>query len=227
MLDTALAKTADFDAARRNMVESQLRPNKVTDERILMAMERLPRELFVSAAVQGIAYIDEDVAIGPGRFLLEPMVFGRLLQEAEIDAQDRVLDVGCGQGYSAAVLAGMAGEVVALEQSEVFLQQAATHLNKFGIHNVQLTPGNLTEGYAGRAPYNVIIVNGAVAGVPEALMAQLAEGGRLMAVVCTGKTGTGKARRYEKHHGQISSRELFDANSPYLPGFEPRSGFTF
>jgi protein-L-isoaspartate(D-aspartate) O-methyltransferase len=216
-----------FAAARFHMVESQLRPNKVLDDRILDAFSSLARERFVPMGIQSIAYIDEDVAVAPGRFLMEPMVHARLLQEAEIVAADNVLEIGSTTGYGAAVLASLSRDVTALEQDAALFAMAEKSLRQLGVNNVQLVSAPIVEGYAARAPYSVMLVMGAVSKVSPAMFDQLAEGGRLMVVVRERDTITGKACRFEKRHGQISVRELFDANTPYLPGFAPKTEFTF
>lgn len=227
----ALQKTApDFATARFNMVESQIRPNKVRDERVLNAMGTLPREQFVPSLMAGIAYIDEDIQVAPGRFLLEPMVLARLLEEASIKPQDRVLDIAPATGYSTVVLAMLAQEVTGVESDPTLQKQAVGNLANLQTSNASVQLGSLVDGYKGKAPYNVIIINGAVEVVPEALLGQLAEGGRLVGVVRSygpAKAAyTGEARLYEKINGHISHRPLFDANVKLLPGFEAKKVFT-
>ena len=151
------------------MVESQLRTNKVTDTRILEAFETVPRERFLPEGRSGVAYIDEDLPVAPGRYLMEPMILARLLQAAEIAPGDIVLDIGCASGYSCAILARLADTVVALEADEALSQQAETALQDLVIDNAVVVQGDLTQGYAKQAPYNVILLGGAVAAVPERL----------------------------------------------------------
>ena len=215
----------DFSAARRHMIDCQLRPSRVTSAPLLDAMAALPREQFVPAAVRGIAYVDEDLPIGGGRFLIEPLVLARLIQAAAPAPGDTVLDVAAATGYSSAVLSRLAGSVVALEDDKALADQAAAALSKLAIDNVQVVVGPLGEGHLKRAPYAVILVNGAVEHVPDALIAQLAEGGRLAAVVGTGPVG--RATLLTKRRGQASPRILFDAGVSPLKGFTKEPGFVF
>ncbi len=205
----------DFNIARANMVESQVRPNGITDPRIIAAMAAIPRENFVPAARRDIAYVDDDLEIAPGRYLTEPMVFARLVQLAEIKPRDKVLHVGAATGYGTAVLARMAARVVALESDATLAAMARNNLA--GESGVSIAEGPLAAGCKAEAPFDVIVIEGRVAEVPEALFAQLADGGRLVAVVGDGEaakagiwTVKGKAR---------GLRTAFDAASPALPGF--------
>lgn len=216
----------DFAAARLNMVESQLRTNKVTDLRLLAAFETVPRELFVPEPLRGIAYIDEDVALGGGRFVMEPRVLARLLQAAQPGPEDVALDLGCGSGYATAILSRLVATVVALEDDAALAAAANRTLEKLEIDNAVVVEGRLTEGYPKQAPYNVILLGGAVAEVPAAIADQLAEGGRLVAVVDAGP-GLGRATLMRRDGGVISSRILYDAALPVLPGFEAEPGFVF
>ena len=172
----------DYATARFNMVESQIRPNQVMDQRILDTMSAVPRELFVPASMSGIAYIDEDVPVAAGRYLLEPMVLARMLQEAAITDRDRVLDVGAATGYSTAVIAALAREVIALETDATLAAQAQSTLATLRIRNVAFISGTLTAGAGAQGPFDVIIVNGGMEVVPDTLIGQLAEGGRLLGI---------------------------------------------
>jgi protein-L-isoaspartate(D-aspartate) O-methyltransferase len=215
----------DFSQARQNMIEGQLRPNRVTDPVLLAAIAELPREQFLPAPLRGIAYVDDDIPLGEGRFLIEPLVLCRLVQIAGVRPCDKVLDVACATGYSTALLARLAKEVIAVESDSGLAQQAAGHLQALGIANAKVVIGNLAEGHAAAAPYDVILIGGAVQQVPAALQAQLAEGGRLLTVFANGTAGT--ARLLQKVAGAVSSRPLFDAGTPLLPGFEQRAQFVF
>ncbi len=215
----------DFAAARKQMVDSQLLPNKVTDASLIEAMGAVPREAFLPQALRGVAYVDEDMPVAPGRYVMEPMVFARLLQEAEVRKTDAVLDVGCATGYSAAVLARMASVVVAVEENPELVQQATANLAQAGADNAAVVAGPLTQGYPAQAPYDVIVLEGAVEEVPASLLDQLAEGGRLVAVIAG--RGIGKATLYSRTGGIIGHRQLFDAGVPLLPGFVREAGFVF
>jgi protein-L-isoaspartate(D-aspartate) O-methyltransferase len=216
----------DFAAARWNMVESQLRTNKVTDLRLLDAFETVPRERFVPEPLRGIAYIDQDVALGDGRFVMEPRVLARLLQAAEPGPDDMALDLGCGSGYATAILSRLAATVVALEDDAALAAAANRTLAELEIDNAVVVEGRLAEGYPKQAPYNVILLGGAVAEIPAAITDQLAEGGRLVTVVSAGP-GLGRATLMRRDAGVVASRVLYDAVLPMLPGFEAEPGFVF
>jgi protein-L-isoaspartate(D-aspartate) O-methyltransferase len=215
----------DFQNARHNMVESQVRPNRVTDPGIIDAMGRLPRELFVPADRQGIAYMDDNVPLGDGRALIAPMVLARLLQEAEVKSSDMAMVVGCGTGYSAAVLSRLAAGVVAIESDGSFVASAGEILNKLAIDAVVLVEGPLAEGCAKEAPYDVILIDGAVGEIPTVITDQLAEGGRLVTMVSSG--GLDRATLVTKIAGHLAKRNIFEAGAPALPGFFPEQAFTF
>lgn len=215
-----------YDAARANMVENQVRPNKVTDDRVLNAMAAVPRERFVPKKLAGVAYVDEDIAVSEGRYLMEPMVLARLLQAAAIEPGDVVLDIGCATGYSTAVLARLADTVVAVESEAGLAEAAIALMTELDADNTAVVTGELAEGYAKQAPYDVIVLEGAVEEVPRALSDQLVEGGRMVAVV-TGANRVGRATLLRRLHGVLSSRVLFDASVPLLPGFGSERGFVF
>lgn len=216
----------DFAAARTNMVTNQVRPNKVTDDRVLAALAAVPRERFVPEAMAGNAYVDEDILVAAGRYLMEPMVLARLLQAAAIEPDDVVLDIGCATGYSAAVLAQLAATVVALECDDTMAETAIDLLTGLKADSSAVVTGDLAAGYPGQAPYDVIVLEGAVDVVPQAMTGQLGECGRLVAVITNGGR-VGKATLMRRSHGVVSSSVLFDAAIPPLPGFENEPGFVF
>lgn len=215
----------DYAAARHNMVESQIRPHKVSDERLISAMATLPREVFVPAEFQSVAYVDEAIALGDGRYLMEPMITAKLIQAAQPDPGDVALTIGCGTGYGAAVLSHMVSTVVAVESDGGLAGQATQTLMDLGIDNVAVIHDPLEDGYADQAPYDVIFFDGAVDEIPDVISSQLAEGGRLVAVVAG--EGIGGARLVTRHQGELSSRQEFDAGTPSLPGFERKAAFVF
>lgn len=217
---------SDTTAARFHMVEGQIRPNKVTDEHLVQALLDMPRELFVPKSARGIAYVDQALPVGQGRFLLEPMLFARLLQEAVIEPTDVVLDVGCATGYSTAILSRLAATVVGIESDSDLVQQASQALAAVGADNALAVEAELPAGYPAQGPYDVIVLNGAVAEVPDALLSQLAPGGRLIGVVL-GARGLGEVRLYQRVGDVVSSRALFESQPPVLPGFEPKPVFQF
>ena len=211
------------ESARFNMVEAQIRTSNVTDSRILAAMNAVARESFVPRAARALAYADVPVAVAPGRYLLDPRSFAKLVQLAQINPTDRILDVGCGTGYSAAVLARLGAEVVALEQ-DADLVRVASELLANAVGKVEVVQGGLIEGVKGQAPFDVIFVNGAIEETPEILLAQLAEGGRLVTVL---KDGQSRAWLFLKQNGQVGRRPDFDADVPVLAGFKKAMGFVF
>jgi protein-L-isoaspartate(D-aspartate) O-methyltransferase len=216
----------DFTTARLNMVESQVRPNKVTDEAVLAALIGVPRERFVPEHLAAVAYVDEDVPLGEGRFLIEPMVIARMLQLAAIGREDRVLEVGCGTGYASAVLSRLAREVVALEESATLAARARALIGESQAANVTLVEGKLRAGWPERAPYDVILIGGAVAALPPSVAEQLGEGGRLVAVVKPA-AGMGKALLMTRTRGILGQRPVFDAGTPLLPELAPEPSFVF
>ena len=216
----------DYRAARLNMVESQLRTNKVHDEAILDAFLAVPRERFVPEHLSGIAYIDEDIPLGGGRCLLEPMVLARLLQLAEIGPEDGVLEIGAATGYATAILARLAQRVIAVEGDQRLVAIARLRMQEMQNGNVTLLEGRLEEGYPAGAPYEAIVICGAVAAIPDAIARQLAEGGRLVTVMKP-PHGPGHAALMTRSAGLLSQRAQFDAGTALLPGFAPAPGFVF
>lgn len=216
----------DFAAARRMMVDGQVRTADVTDLALLAAMDEVPRERFVPAAKAELSYLDLDLPAAEGRTgrrLLKPMVLAKLIQAAEVAPTDRVLDVGCASGYSSALLSKLAGSVVALDEDRGLTAAAAVALRPFG--NVQVVTGPLTEGWPAAAPYDAIVMQGATEVVPDVLLRQLKDGGRLVCVFGPGPQR--KAMLYRNTDGEISGRPMFDAAAALLPGFGRIPGFVF
>lgn len=221
----------DFAELRRGMVDGQVRTNNVTDLRIVSAMLEIPRERFVPANLKPLAYIDEDLLIrpaaagAPARYLLEPMTLARLVQLAGVEETDHVLDVGAGTGYSSAVLSHLAQQVVALDDDKALVGGATSTLADLGIANVAVLEGPLTAGWPAEGPYDVILLNGAVDVVPKALVEQLKDGGRIVAVI--GRGGAGRATVMTKVGQSVSEQVAFNAAVPPLPGFEAKPRFVF
>jgi len=215
----------DFAAARRKMVASQVRTNRVTDPLVSSAMEAVPREYFVPAERRSVAYLDEDQPLGNGRYIMEPMALGRLLQLADIDPQDKALVVAAGTGYSAAVLARMAESVVVLENDTGFAEKASKIMTELVIPNVTVVRGDLASGVPAKAPFDVILIDGAVSEIPMALKQQLRDGGRLVAVVRSGPVG--HATLVTRIGDAWGSRTDFDVSMAYLPEFAPQPKFVF
>ncbi|MDO5612898.1 MAG: protein-L-isoaspartate O-methyltransferase [Paracoccus sp. (in: a-proteobacteria)] len=213
----------DFAARRLMMVDNQVRPNDVTKFPVIEAMLNVPREEFVPDTRRDIAYSGENVDIGRGRVLLEPRTLGKMVDALDVQPTDLVLDVGCGLGYSTAVLARMAQAVVALEQDEELVAEAETRLAQAGVDNAAVVHGTLSAGCEGQAPFDAIFIGGAVETVPEALNDQLKEGGRIVAIFNEGNLGV--ARIGYRLNGRISWRFAFNAHAPLLPGFGLPKGF--
>ncbi len=208
------------------MVESQIRTNKVTDQRVVAAFEAVPRELFVDEAKRGFAYIDEDLEVASGRYLMEPMVLARLLQAAGPRPGDIALDIGCTTGYSTAILAHLVETVVGVESERQLMDRANRTLNALDVDNAVVVEGALNAGYQKQAPYDVIVFQGAVSEVPDTVKRQLSDGGRLVAVVCD-EAGIGRGTLIQRLGDSFSARILFDAATPLLPGFAREVGFVF
>ena len=218
-----------FATARQKMVDGQVRPSDVTDIRILDAMLAVPREAFVPENKQALAYLDLDLDVSEGgaakRFLIKPVVLAKMLQAADIKESDRVLVVGCATGYAAAVIARFASEVSAIESDSGLAAKAQTILANNGCGNVAVRSAPSAYGDAARAPYDVIVLNGATEIAPEHLCAQLRGGGRLVGVFATSQPA--RATMVTTSHGDFGHRTLFDAAAPVLPGMERVPAFVF
>lgn len=215
----------DFALARHNMVESQIRTNRVTSSPLIAAFEAVPRERFAPEGQRTIAYVDEDLPIGGGRFLMEPMVYARLLQAAELRPTDSVLEIGCATGYGVAVLSPQVASVVGLDSDPGLVERGNQILAELQVENAALLTGEMEAGDARQAPFDVIILAGAVEMVPQALLEQLAPAGRLLAVVRAQGQPFGAATMFEVTPGGVDQHVIFDASVPHLPGFRRPSAF--
>lgn len=214
----------DFAARRTMMVDTQVRPSDVTKLPVIEAMLAVPREDFVPAALRQVAYSGENLDIGHGRTLLEPRTLAKLLDMLDIQPSELVLDLGCGLGYSAAVIARMAEAVVAIESEADLAAEAERRLSEGGIFNAAVLTAPLTEGAPKQGPYDVILIEGAVQEVPEAILAQLRDGGRIGAVFIEGALGV--ARIGHRINGRTSWRYAFNATAPVLDAFARAPGFS-
>lgn len=215
----------DFEKARTKMVDCQIRPSDVTQYELIQAFMQVPREEFVPKNLKPLAYIDDDLSIGNGRFVTEPARLAQLLQLAKIDKDDIVLVVGAGCGYTSAIVSLLASSVVALEADSELATEADNRLSQLGYDNVAFIVGPHANGYPKEGPYDVIVVDGAVHEVPTILANQLSDGGRLVCVEGFGNTG--QARVYSQVNGKIDSRNAMNCSIKPLPGFEKEAEFVF
>jgi protein-L-isoaspartate(D-aspartate) O-methyltransferase len=215
----------EYARARLNMVQNQLRPNRIDDPKVLDAMAEVPRERFLPKALRGVAYADEDLPLPGNGWLIEPLVLARLIQAAEVRPTDVVLVVGCTTGYAGAVLARLAGTVLLVEPPAAAAPVEAL-LDHLGVDNVVVVVSDdPAAGHPGQAPYDLILLVGSVPAVPPALLEQIGESGRVAAVIDDGRIG--KATLFIKLHGVVGQREVGDAQTPPCPGLEPRPRFAF
>lgn len=218
----------DYKKARQSMVDSQIHPMGVTSDAILNAFLHVPREEFVPDKLKSICYCDEDIKVAPKRYLMEPSVFARLIEEGNVTKNDAVLTIGSGVGYSAAILSQLCGTVVALEEQEDLLQTAQASWDKLGYSNIAAISGKISDGVSQYAPYDVIIFNGAISKLPETIKDQIKEGGRILTIIRTSTLDLADAVIFNKNKdGSLSSRVLFEAGTPYLNGFSPEKEFVF
>jgi protein-L-isoaspartate(D-aspartate) O-methyltransferase len=217
----------DFALARRNMIDGQLRPNRVNNAQLLAVAGSLPRERFLPEGLRSVAYSDEDVPLGNGRFLMEPMVLARLIQTLQPSPGDNALVVAAGRGYGTALLAGLVKSVVAVEADAGLAGSADQTIKALGLQNVTMVTGQAEAGASASGPYDVILIEGCVRQIPPAILDQLAEGGRLGTVLAGTPGAMGVAQLVVKEGGTTSGRPLFDAGTPVLPGFAPPARFTF
>lgn len=215
----------DFAAAREAMVDSQVRPSDVTRFPIIEAMRRVPREDFVPAAMRPIAYLGEHIPLGPGRVILDPRVFAKMLDALDLGPADLVLDVGCGLGYSTAVIARIAEAVVAVEEDPDHARDAEAALVSHGVDNAVVQTGALAAGAPEHGPYDAIMLQGAIETLPQALCDQLKPGGRIVAIFVSGALG--RVRLGHRAGDGIGWRRVFDAAAPVLPGFAATKAFEF
>jgi protein-L-isoaspartate(D-aspartate) O-methyltransferase len=213
----------DYSAQRTKMIDSQLRTTDVTSHSILTAFFNVEREKFVADRLKAVAYVDTDLEIAPGRYIMAASPLAKMLQLAAVNKADSALEIGTGTGYATALLAQLAGTVTSVESDASLLDAAKANLA--GAANVTLVGGELSAGYPGKAPYDLIFVNGAVDTLPSALFDQLKEGGRLVAVVGQGLSSG--ARIFVREQGRQSERFAFNASVRKLPGFDKVAEFVF
>lgn len=212
----------NFEQMRRAMVASQLRTTGVSDPRVVAAMGAVPRERFVPADRAPVAYADAQVPLGHGRNLGNPMALGRMLTEARLKGSERALVIGAATGYSAAVVARLAGSVVALEEQPELVAIAREALSGSGVEVVE---GPLNQGYAQGGPYDFILIDGAVEHVPQAIIDQIAEAGEMAAAILD--NGVPRLSIGRVVGGAFGAVAYADVDAPALPGFQKPRGFSF
>lgn len=216
-----------FSQARQTMVDCQIRPTKVTDEAIIDAFATVPREAFVGRNQRAIAYVDEDLPLPGGRCMMEAMVLARLIQALAVGKDDNVLVVGAATGYGAAIIARLAGSVIAVETRTQMVEKAQETLVSIGTDNAVAIKGRLTEGFANEGPYDAILIEGAVETMPERILEQLGNGGRLVAVWRPEDAAVGVASIWTKAGNEFVRKPLFDAQVPVLDEFRCKRDFVF
>lgn len=216
-----------FEDRRRLMVESQLRTNKVSKTDVLVAFERVEKENFIDEAYAALAYIDEDLMLERNRFILEPMVFGRLVQALDLKKTDSVLDIGATSGYSTAILSHLAQSVVGIESDTDLARMGQDNLTREGIDNAVVLQGQHQDGFANEAPYDAIIIEGSIEQTPQKLLDQLSAHGRLVTIMRENATSPGKAVKYVRSGDGFAHTTLFDAQTPMLGEFAKEKVFSF
>ena len=216
-----------FTKARKIMLESQIRPNKVIDEMVLSAFAKIPREIFVHKSMQDIAYIDEDLPLSNGRYLMEPMVLARLIQSLELNASDNVMIIGIGTGYSVAIISQIVTSVIGIESRATLIQKAENNLTELDITNAVLFKERLQDGFSREAPYNAILIDGGISFIPESILDQLTNNGKLVSIYRPNIETAGEASIWMRSGTKFSRKCLFNAQVPTLEEFRAKPEFIF
>jgi protein-L-isoaspartate(D-aspartate) O-methyltransferase len=215
----------DYKTARTAMVDCQVRPSDVTKYPIIDALLSTPREAYVPDAIRPVAYAGEHISLGNGRVLLDPRTFAKMLDALNVQPNELVLDLGCGLGYSSAILAKMAEAVVSVESDPDMAKVASETLSEQSVDNAYVALGDLASGNAKNGPYDAIILQGSVQTIPDTLIEQLKDGGRICALFQNNNHG--ECRIGYKSHGNVSWRTVFNATAPLINGFETIKEFKF
>ena len=211
--------------ARYGMIEGQIRPNNVQDHRVIDAMASVRREKFVPKSLQGVAYLDEDLQIAAGRYMMEPMIFAKMLSAVQIKEDEHVLDIACANGYSSAVFSILAESVVSLEEDEELANTATKTLAEEGYNNVAVVTGDMTKGLEKQGPFDLIFIGGSTDKISDDILKQLSEKGRLVCII--NENGFGRAVLMTYKNNIRSKKVLFDAAVPTLKAFEVKEKFSF
>ncbi len=222
---TTTRSTNDNASHRRHMIDGHLLPNDVTDENVIDAIEQVNREAFIPESLEGVAYIDKSIKVAEGRYLMEPLAFAKLLSAADIQKNELVLDIAPATGYSSAVLSKLVDAVVAIEENSELAEKATTNLADQDCDNVAVVGGSHVDGLAKQGPYDLIFIGGMIDFVPQALLEQLNEGGRILCVL--NQDGFGRAALVTYDDKIMGVRILFDTAAPVLSGFEKEKKFEF
>ena len=216
-----------FATLRKAMVDSQIRPNKVIDNQVIEAFSTVPRELFVNRQMQELAYIDEDIHLSGGRFIIEAMVMARMIQSLKLTPSANVMCIGAGTGYGAAIISSLVASVIAIETRTQMVEKAQQIVASLDIGNVAVVKSRLQDGYPSEAPYQGIIIEGAVEYVSQAILDQLANGGYLVSVLRPRDLDVGEATLWHKYNGHVTTKTLFTAQVPVLDEFKLKPKFMF
>lgn len=207
-----------YEIARTNMVKSQILPQNIRNELLVDIISKTPRQIFIPEEKQGVAYIDEAVSVGGGRYILSPMVFAKMVEALDIKGTESILDIACGTGYSSVILAKLCRKVVAVESNNDLASKAHLNLNKLGINNVIIIGDRLVDGHEESAPYDIIFINGAIKEIPSSLLSQLGDNGKLITIVSKSRN-MGSIVLLKKINSIVSSEDIFDVNLPIIEDF--------
>jgi len=217
----------DFKIARKNMVENQIRANKVTSLNVINAFLDVPREKFVPDALQEISYVDEDIQLSRNRFMMKPMILARLFQSLNLKGNENILHVGSNSGYGSAILSRMCSSVISLESDKKLFETSIHTFSKMGFDNVVPLHGSMENGVEKEAPFDIIFIEGSIETEPKSLFGQLNENGKLIAIIRPANIKIGKAKLFFKISNEIGLENLFDAQVSKLSIFKSKTKFSF
>ena len=217
----------DFKIARKNMVENQIRANKVTSLNVINAFLDVPREKFVPDALQEISYVDEDIQLSRNRFMMKPMILARLFQSLNLKGNENILHVGSNSGYGSAILSRMCSSVISLESDKKLFETSIHTFSNMEFDNVVPLHGSMENGVEKEAPFDIIFIEGSIETEPKSLFGQLNENGKLIAIIRPANIKIGKAKLFFKISNEIGLENLFDAQVSKLSIFKSKTKFSF